>query len=231
MSARARVVPSPGRRSRSGSTAIAASALFLFAAAAALPAQKLERIGPLADGGVTEAVRATLEPQGTRVILSDGPWCELWLRKSVPEGKNAAAGTVYPDLAVSTEVGVIRFLRPAADFRDRALRAGVYSLRYAAIPADGNHLGVSEYPDFLLVVPVADDDPEAKLDFQQLIDRSRRASGTRHPGVLALTKPAVTDFPSVSTNDQGHVILQAKTKLRSGGELPLALIVKGHVEQ
>jgi hypothetical protein len=216
---------------RSRARTVAPAALLVFGAAAALPAQKLERIGPLADAGATETVRGTLEPQGTRVVLSDGAWCELWLRKSVPEGKNAAAGTVYPDLALSTEIGVIRFLRPAADFRDRALRAGVYSLRYAPIPADGNHLGVSEYPDFLLVVPVADDDPEAKLDFQQLVDRSRRASGTRHPGVLALTKPEATDFPSVSTNDQGHVILQVKAKLRPGRELPLALIVRGHVEQ
>jgi hypothetical protein len=186
----------------------------------------------LTDTAAPEAVRRALEPRGTRLLLSDGPWCELWLRRSVPDGKNAASGALHAELAASTAVGVIRFLRPAADFRGQALKAGLYSLRYAVIPADGNHLGVSEYPDFLLVIPVADDpDPEAKLNLEELMSRSRRATGTRHPGVLSLTPPSGTEFPSSNADERGRVVLQVKAKLRSGADAPLALVVQGHAEQ
>lgn len=177
-------------------------------------------------------MRRALEPQGTRLLLSDGAWCELWLRKSVPDQKNASSGGLHGELAPSTTVGVIRFLRPAADFRGQALRPGLYSLRYALMPADGNHLGVSEYPDFLLPIPVADDpDPDAKLNFQDLVSRSRRATGTRHPGVLSLTQVSGSEFPSATADDRGHVVLQVKAKLRSGAEAPLALVVQGRGEQ
>jgi hypothetical protein len=148
------------------------------------------------------------------------------------EGDVRVAAAYLDELAASTAVGVIRFLRPAADFRGQALKAGLYSLRYAVIPADGNHLGVSEYPDFLLVIPVADDpDPEAKLNLEELMSRSRRATGTRHPGVLSLTPPSGTEFPSSNADERGRVVLQVKAKLRSGADAPLALVVQGHAEQ
>ena len=46
---------------------------------------KVEKIGPLADPAVPEAVRQTLDPVGYRISLDDGTaFCDLWLRKSIP---------------------------------------------------------------------------------------------------------------------------------------------------
>lgn len=210
--------------------ALAAAALLLLSAAAT--PQKLEPAGPVTDKAVPEAVRSSLESEGVRVTLSGEPWCDLWLRKGIPDEKDRTPGALHGQLAVSTAVGVIRFLAPATDFRGQAIRPGFYTLRYALAPADASHLGVSEYPDFLLVVPAAEDsNPDTRFKFDDLMDLSRKATGTRHPGVLSLTRASGTSFPAVTTNDLGHVVLQVKGRLRSGAEAPIALVVKGHAEQ
>jgi hypothetical protein len=210
-------------------TAIAAAVLFLAAAAGG---PRVESIGPPAEAAVPGAARSALEPQGTRVTLSEGAYCELWLRKSIPDDKKGGGGALAPGLAVSTAVGVIRFVTAAADFRGQAIKPGVYTLRYALMPSDGAHMGASEYPDYLLVVPAADDpDPDAVFQFAGLVDLSRKATGTRHPGVFSLVRPSATTFPAVTTNDQGHVVLHVKARLRSGTDAPIALVVKGRAEQ
>jgi hypothetical protein len=210
-------------------TALAAAILF-FTAAAGGP--KVETIGLPAEGSVPAAVRSALDPQGARVTLSEGAYCELWLRKSVPDEKKSGGGALAPGLAVSTAVGVIRFVTAATDFRGQAIKPGYYTLRYAVMPSDGAHMGASEYPDFLLVVPAADDpDPDALFPFAGLLDLSRKATGTRHPGAFSLAKPSGGSFPGAAENDQGHVLLQVKARLRSGGDAPMALVVKGRAEQ
>lgn len=207
----------------------AAAVLFFFAAAGA---PRAEPTGPVTDKAVPEAVRAAAEEKGVRVTLGDGPWCDLWLRKSIRDGKNAAPGALHGELPVATAVGVIRFLAPATDFRGQAIGPGYYTLRYALMPADGSHMGVSEYPDYLLVVPAASDpDPDTIFKFDGLIDLSRKATGTRHPGVLSLTRASGTNFPAVTVNDAGYMVVQVKGRLRSGGEAPIALVIKGHAEQ
>jgi len=214
---------------RTSAIASSAAAILFLAAAAAPP--KVETIGP-PETGVAAAVRSALEPQGVRLTLSEGAYCELWQRKSIPDEKKSASSALHPGLAVSTAVGVIRFLSPAADFRGQAIKPGVYMLRYALMPSDGAHMGASEYPDYLLVIPADDDpDPDAVFKFADLMDLSRKATGTRHPGVFSLTRPSGTSFPAAATNDQGHVVLQVKARLRSGGDTPMALVVKGHAEQ
>ena len=210
-------------------TAVAAAVLFLGAAAGG---PRIESIGPPAEAAVPAAVRSALEPQGTRVTLSEGAYCDLWLRKSVPDDKKGGGGALAPGLAVSTVVGVLRFVTAAADFRGQAIKPGFYTLRYALMPSDGAHMGASEYPDYLLVIPAADDpDPDASFPFAGLIDLSRKATGTRHPGVFSLARPSVTTFPAVTANEQGHVVLQIKARFRSGTDAPIALVVKGQAEQ
>lgn len=212
------------------SVIISSAAAILFLAAAA-GGPKVETIG-LPETGVPVAVRSALDPQGARVTLSEGAYCELWPRKDIPDEKKGGGGSLAPGLAASKAVGVIRFLSPATDFRGQAIKPGFYTLRYALMPSDGAHMGVSDYPDYLLVIPSSDDpDLDAVFKFADLVDLSRKATGTRHPGVFSLTRPSGTSFPAASTNDQGHVVLQFKVRLKSGGDAPIALVVKGHAEQ
>jgi len=211
--------------------ALTAAAILLFSASGAA-APQIEPTGPMTEAAVPAAVRASLEPKGARLTMPNGPYCDLWLRKNIPDAKNAAPGALHSELGFASAVGLIRFLTAAADFRGQTIRPGLYTLRYALHPTDGDHLGVSDYPDFLLLIPAAEDpDIDAGFKFEDLVNSSRKATGTRHPGVLSLTRPSGTSFPSVTTNALGHVVLQVKAKLRSGGEMPIALVIKGRSEQ
>jgi hypothetical protein len=152
---------------------------------------KVDSIGP-APSGVPEAVRKVLEDKGYALKQDDGtPICDLWLRKDVPsQAKKDSQDVLYTQLAESTLVAAISFPRQTTDFRGQAIKPGAYTLRYELIPNDGNHLGVSPNRDFLLLVPAdADPDPSAVFNFQELVNLSRKATGTRHPGPLSMTQP------------------------------------------
>jgi len=195
---------------------------------------KAESTGPLTDSAVPEKVRESLNDKGYRLTLDDPkPACELWLRKSVPAAtKKGSEAVAYPQLAESTLVGVVHFFQAAADFRGHQVPAGFYTLRYALIPDDGNHLGVSPNPDFLLLIPAqSDSDPNATFKFQELVAMSAKTGGTKHPSPLSLPPADKPSTGTVARDDQDHWIFSASLKLASGEEIPFALIVKGTAQQ
>jgi len=195
---------------------------------------KVENTGVLTDSAVPEAVRQSLEDKGYRVTLDDPkPACELWLRRGVPgQAKRDAEGLVYPQLAESTLVGVVHFPQTAADFRGQQVPAGFYTLRYALIPDDGNHLGVSPNRDFLLLIPAqSDPDPNATFPFRELVKMSAKTLGAKHPSPLSMTPVDKPSAGTVAKDDQDHWIFSAALKLASGDELPFATIIKGTAQQ
>jgi hypothetical protein len=190
--------------------------------------------GALNDPAVPEAIRQTLAAKPYRILPDiNSPVIEIWYRKEVPaQPKNASADAIYDRLAESTLLGVIHFSKPSQDYRDQTVPAGFYTLRYALMPNDGNHLGVAPSRDFLLLIPAsADPGPDKMLKFQELVALSRQASGTRHPAPLSLVQAESGTTPAISKNDEGHVIFTTHVHLSSGEEIPLALIVKGTAPQ
>lgn len=184
--------------------------------------------------GVSTALRQAVEDKGHRLSLDDGSVaCDIWLRKSVPaQAKKDVPGALYPQLAESTLLGVISFPQATTDYRGQAIAAGTYSLRYELIPDDGNHLGVAPNRDFVLLIPVKDDaNPDAVFKFQELVDLSRKATGTRHPGPMNLVQAEGGAAPAVTRDDEDHWVFSSAVKLASGAELPVALVVKGTAPQ
>ena len=196
---------------------------------------KVESVGPLTDNVVPEAVRQALDGKGHRLTLDGStPACELWIRKNIPaQTKKEVEGVAYPQLAESTLIAVIHFPQGAADFRGHNIPAGFYTLRYAIMPNDGNHLGAAPNRDFLLAIPAASDtDPAATFKSQDLVTMSARTTGTKHPSPLSLAEAdSGPSTPTVSKDDQDHWIFSATTKLSSGEALPIALVVKGTAQQ
>jgi hypothetical protein len=195
---------------------------------------KIESTRPLTDSAVPEQVRQSLDVKGYRLTLDDPKSaCELWLRKSIPgQSKKDAEGAAYPQLPESTLVGVVHFFQAATDFRGQQVPTGFYTLRYALIPDDGNHLGVSPNRDFLLLIPAqSDSDPSATFKFQELVMLSAKTLGTKHPSPLSLPPADKPSTGTVARDDQDHWIFSASLKLASGEEIPFALIVKGTAQQ
>jgi hypothetical protein len=191
-------------------------------------------MGALNDPAVPQPVRQALAAQGFRIFLDEGgPAAEIWFRKSIQgQPKNPNADAVYDRLSESTFVGVLHFVRGSNDYRGQSVPAGFYTLRYALMPNDGDHLGVAPSRDFLLLIPATvDPGHEATPKASELFSLSRQASGTRHPAPLSLVSAEGRAPTGISKDDEGHSIFTTTLHLSSGEELPLALVVKGTAPQ
>jgi len=210
--------------------------VFLLSVSLAAHAQtaKLEPLGALTDAAVPDAVKKVLDSKGSRVRLGDGSvLCEIWLRPQLaPAAKKGPSDALFPQVGESTMLGVISFPQAATDFRGQAIRPGFYTLRYELAPDDGNHLGVSQYRDFLLLVPAAHDtDPDKVLTFDELVTLSRGSTGTKHPGPLSLLPADSGATPAIAQNADGFWVFSAAVKLSSGENLAFGLVVKGSAPQ
>ncbi len=207
--------------------------LALILVAVSAFAQKIEKLPALDDASVPAAVKNVLDTAGTRVLLTDGtPLAEVWLRKTTPKNAKANPDVLYPQLAISQMVGVIRFPNGGKDFRGHAVKPGLYTMRYDIQPADGDHLGTAPNPDFLLLSPLAEDtDPNALMDTKQLATMSSHASGLRHPSVWEMMGPEAGDLPRAYTNADSYLIFTANLKTDDGKTFPIAVVLKGQAPQ
>jgi hypothetical protein len=204
--------------------------LLLVLAATVLAAPRVEMTGPCTDAALADAVKKALAPQGYRVTLDDGSTVDLWPPAQIQTSAKTRQDATYP-FAPSLFFGVIHFAKNARDSRGNAISAGTYSIRYELQPNDGNHLGTSPTPDFLLLVPAAaDTNPAQSYSFDQVIRLSGQVTGKKHPAVFNLVPADAKQFPSVFTDSEDHTILFFRVKTESG-ELPLALVVKGTTEE
>lgn len=205
----------------------------LLWAATALGQYKAESIGAPASPDVPKPLQDLLDSQGTRVVDAQGSTlCEIWLRKTVPANPNPSNSSdiLYGALAEGTFLGLLHFPAQAADFRGQAIKPGYYTLRYALIPQDGNHMGVNPYRDTLVLGPVAaDTNLETALKFEGLVKLSRQASGTPHPALLVLGQVNGDSFPSVVKDDEEHWNVQVKLHGQNG-DIPFAITVVGKWE-
>ncbi len=192
----------------------------------------VESIGELKEAAVAEAVRGALEPKGVRVLDDKGnAVCEVWFRKEIPTTKDEIPGAMFGQIPEGSFIGVINFPANTSDYRGQGIKAGFYTLRFALILQDGNHLGVSPARDFFLLCPVGEDkDPNTQLKTEDLLKLSRNASGTGHPTVWCVV-PATSDkdLPKIARNEHEHVILETKISTKSG-PLAIGLVVIGKTE-
>jgi hypothetical protein len=203
----------------------------VFGSGWCLAQSKVEPGTAITDASVSDAVKKVLEPKSHHVVLEDGSTYDIWLRDKVPAQSKDVAGALYPQLAESTLVAVIAFAQASTDYRGQPIKAGLYTLRYELIPEDGNHLGVSENRDFLLLIPAGGDaDPEAVMKFDDLVVQSRKATGSQHPAPISLVQ-AGSGPPAVTQDDSEHWVFSAGLKLASGQTIPLGMVIKGTAPQ
>ena len=209
-------------------------AILIIPFAALADGNKVEQTGAFADQTASESVRKSLDAKGHKVVLSDGSTlCEIWLRSQLPAGKTDVAGASYTGIGESAIVGVINFPKQSTDYRGQQVKAGSYTLRYALYPPDGNHMGISQIRDFLLLIPVGlDQNADAQYKFEELTKMSAKTTGTTHPAVISLAMPeGKAGAARITANDHGHLVFSAAAKSASGTDTPIAFVVKGVAEQ
>lgn len=136
-------------------------------------------------------VRQTLADAGYRVSGPDGkPVCDVWFRVEVPliDEFQEQVDLVYP-IQPGTLVGVVRFAGDGSDYRGQAVKPGVYTLRYAHQPQDGNHIGTAVYRDFVMLAPASEDKSAASIEQDDVAKLSTKVSRTTHPAIMSLLPP------------------------------------------
>ena len=194
----------------------------VLTAVAAFGQYKLEPAGaPPTE--VAASISKVLQKAGSKITNKGQPYCKLWLRaQKLPAGATKEEGASMPGIAQGTLLGVIRFVGAGQDRRGQSIKPGVYTLRYALIPINGDHQGAAPQRDFLVLSPAATDkDLNATPTLEALMDMSRKASGTPHPAVLSFSK-ADADSPGLTQQGESDWVLQTKL-----GDVPVAVILVG----
>jgi len=154
-------------------------------------------------GSIAAEVRSAIFGQGFRIQDDQGrTFADIWLRKAIPSSEKPAGakGAVqFPFLADGELLGVLQFATEGHDYRDQPIAKGTYTMRYGLQPINGDHLGVSTYRDYSLLLPASKDQSLAVPSRKQLEERSAASAGTSHPTVfLMLSAPAVATKPAPS---------------------------------
>lgn len=213
-----------------------AASLLCLVLAASLTAQEpaLEKLATPAPADKISAEIATLlEPAGFKVAKGPQTIIEFWPAKEWPVAADAKpAGEVLYPLTPGQLIGVARYAKKAADFRDQDIPAGTYVVRYAQQPVDGAHVGTSPTRDFFSLLPAAKDRQPAALDYKTLIATSKQTTGTEHPAILSLQRVEGAMAEPAVRHDADHdwVILSFNGKTKQGSDykdLPVALVVQG----
>ena len=209
--------------------ATACPALFQMLIASALSlllAQAADLAGvkhPDPPAGLNASVAAQIAPGGVRVTVG-ATTLTFWFVKQL------GAAAAWSDVKEGTLVGAVRIDKDFRDIRGRVVKAGTFTVRYGIQPANGDHLGVSPYREFLLLSPAAIDTDPAPRAHDALVDVSKEAIGGSHPAVLSLDPPVSTAAPlSVTTTELGHkaITLEVPT---AGGALRFGLVLIGKIE-
>ncbi|MFG0333354.1 MAG: hypothetical protein ACF8TS_08340, partial [Maioricimonas sp. JB049] len=125
------------------------------AASARADDYKLETLDSPPDD-LPAAIAETISETGYRVEGPRRTHVDIWLAKAIairPEF-SPTLSVKYP-FTPGQLIGVIEVPRRSdlTDFRGQKMERGLYSLRYAQQPVDGNHIGTSELADFLVAIP------------------------------------------------------------------------------
>ena len=201
---------------------------------------KVESFDSAAPAELAPAIRETLGNAAVRVISPQGPLCEIWFRTAVPARASAqqTLGVAYGQFEEGTLFGAVRFLRETRDFRKQLVKPGVFTLRYALNPVDGNHMGVSPIRDFLLLLPAADDVSPANFTRDDTLKLSKKSIGLNHPSVWSVTsgEGEHSKLPDVVRLEEENAwVLYFRVQVQPFGgaaaPLTLGLIVVGHAPE
>ena len=153
---------------------------------------------------IGEPIRALLQPEAD-VVMRGGDRLEFWWVTGLPLDTTPTAQPSWSNVPDGALVGAVRLAKPMSDIRGRPVKPGVYTLRFALQPQDGDHMGVSPFRQFLLLAPAADDVTPEPLGFKGAVALAKKTLGKSHPAALSLDPPSADgQAGAVVTNDDGH---------------------------
>jgi len=169
---------------------------------------------------LSEPVRAEMGDKPVQLLDGKGDlMLEVWVRKAVPAKATDVQiqnGLTYAEIPDTSLMGVVRVAKTYTDYRKQKIKPGLYTLRLARQPMDGDHMGTAPYSDFCLALPASDDKKPGPLEVKALHEISAKSTGG-HPGVFLLFpgKDAVAE-PKLINKGEGHWVLFFKANAAVG---------------
>lgn len=185
--------------------------------------------------GISDKVASQLQKIGQQAAVDGAPVCTVWLAEGVSSkpGFVPSLSVKYP-FATGQLLGVLEVAKASGytDFRGQEVKPGVYTLRYAQQPVDGNHVGTSELYDFLLAVPAkADVDPAPLKSADELHKKSAAVAGANHPAIFSLLPAEKVDAPALTHQDERDLwIFRGAVTASDGKNMPIKLVISGRSE-
>ena len=176
-----------------------------------------------------EPIHSSLQAETIQVKTGESLLAEFWLRTDFPvaEGTTNQLEVQFNQVKIGTLVGGVRFLSTWSDYKGNNVEPGLYTLRFGIRPADGNHMGVSIYRDFVLLIP-ADQDKQLEMGWSNddFTMQSFGTTGVGHPGVMSIAPIWVEiSKPSIVKNDMDEWTLAIPFK-----HVTFGLVVEGRGE-
>jgi len=221
-------------------TLAAAVAVLLFLASAARSDDKItfkvEKTDPPKE--LNDGIRSLLDAEAIQIQDGTQTVATIWFRKALPSKaapEQVKSGLTYREIPETTVVGAVQFTQPWTDYRKQKIAAGVYTLRLAFQPQNGDHMGTAPYNEFCLLSPAAKDTKADTMEPKELHELSATAAGSSHPSVMLLypnNKPE--DQPKVISKPNATWVLNVKRPVDAAGSktsLGFGLTVVGHTTQ
>jgi len=166
------------------------------------------------------SIQKLLQPKAIQLIEGGQPAFEFWLASELPlQAKPASAAKALDAVKQATLLGAVSVPKARRDYRDDEIAAGVYTMRLALQPQDGNHLGSSEFPYFAALTPARlDTKPDGIADYKALVKVSSKETSTDHPVILSL-RPASSDagqLPQLVEPAPEHKSVRVKVPATAG---------------
>ena len=167
-----------------------------------------------------DSIRSKLQSKVVQLLDGDKPAYEFWFCNEIPlQSKPESVAKSLEALKPATLIGAVSVPKARRDYRDDELAAGVYTMRFAVQPQDGNHLGTAEFLYFAVLVPAkADTQFDGITEYKRLVKASSKETSTDHPVILSL-RPASADtgnFPSLQQPVPDHKSVRVKVPAKTG---------------
>src|SRR5262249_27402520 len=108
---------------------------------------------------------------------------------------------------------------------------GVYTLRLAIQPADGDHMGTAPYNEFCLLAAADKDTKPDLMEPMALHELSAKSGGRKHPSIMLLfPNPKPADAPRVEAKPHDTWGRNSGVPATAGGQkaaLGVGLVVHG----
>lgn len=157
--------------------------------------------------GLMDSTSETVEDANGKAVA------RFWFRKEIPgvaSKEQIKNGITHRELLETSIIGAVQFPATFIDYRKQEIASGVYTLRLAFQPDNGDHKDSAPHTEFLLLSPAEKDRTTDEMEPKSLYKMSFQSTGGEHPGVMLLYPYTFTNKKPV-TEDRGSGVWTLNT--------------------